>query len=541
MCILYHTSPRRVYSRLPPHRLDRRERGEGMKKNGYLFNAVLLTATSLILRAAGMVFRVVVAGQVGAEGMGLHQLIFTVYQLFVTLATAGVPIAATRLVTEELAANRPGAAAGALRRTVLLGLCLGLAGALVQAGFAGVMSRWWLGDLRAAPSLRILAPSLPFMAMAAALRGYFLARRRAAPNAVSQLFEQALRIWVVLELLKYALPHGIGWACAAMCVGNTVSEAASCLLMALCTARDLRRMRGGAPTARPDNISHRLYEIVWPISAGRLLSSALRTAENVMVPACLTIACASRAVALEQYGALKGMAMPVVFFPFSLLGTLATLLTPEITEAHLKGHERTLRRLVGRVIVITNLISILLGGLFTLLARPLGIALYQSEEIGLYLAVLGPLMPLMYLESMVDGILKGLNEQMASFKYSVWDSALRIGLIAFLVPQTGMWGFLGVMVFSNLLTSLLNFRRLLVVTEMKLQLWRWFAGPVLCAVVCCAAARKWVWPLAEQQPAWVLIGVVAAAVTVGYLLLVLVCGILRPDDLRKVKNSAGSK
>ena len=95
--------PRRVYSRLPPHRLDRRERGEGMKKNGYLFNAVLLTATSLILRAAGMVFRVVVAGQVGAEGMGLHQLIFTVYQLFVTLATAGVPIAATRLVTEELA------------------------------------------------------------------------------------------------------------------------------------------------------------------------------------------------------------------------------------------------------------------------------------------------------------------------------------------------------------------------------------------------------------------------------------------------------
>ena len=512
-----------------------------MKKNGYLFNAILLTATSLLLRAAGMVFRVVVAGQVGAEGMGLHQLIFTVYQLFVTLATAGVPIAATRLVTEELAENHPGAAAGALRRTVLLGLGLGLAGALVQAVFAGMMSHWWLGDLRAAASLRVLAPSLPFMAMAAALRGYFLARRHAAPNAVSQLFEQALRIWVVLELLKRALPHGIGWACAAICVGNTVSEAASCLLMALCAARDLRRMRMGTPTACPQNISHRLYEIVWPISAGRLLSSALRTAENVMVPACLTVACASRTKALAQYGALRGMAMPVVFFPFSLLGTLSTLLTPEITEAHLKGHKHTLRRLVGRVIIITNLISILLGSLFTLLARPLGLALYQSEEIGMYLAVLGPLMPLMYLESMVDGILKGLNEQMASFKYSAWDSALRIALIAFLVPQAGMWGFLGVMVFSNLLTSLLNFHRLLRVTQMELQLWRWFAGPALCAAVCCAAARKWVWPLTAQQPAWVLIVVVSVLVSAGYLLLTLVCGILHPSDFLQIKNSTASK
>ena len=201
-----------------------------MKKNGYFFNAAVLTATSLVLRAAGMVFRVVVAGKIGAEGMGLHQLIFTVYQLFITAATAGLSVAATRLVTEELAAGRPGTVDSALGRCLALGAGLGTLAGLAQFAFAAPISRWWLGDMRAAVSLRILAPSLPFMAAAAALRGYFLARRRAGPNAVAQLFEQALRIALVLFLLEKALPLGIEASCAAVVAGNTASEAGSCLV-----------------------------------------------------------------------------------------------------------------------------------------------------------------------------------------------------------------------------------------------------------------------------------------------------------------------
>lgn len=503
-----------------------------MKKNGYFFNAAVLTATSLVLRAAGMVFRVVVAGKIGAEGMGLHQLIFTVYQLFITAATAGLSVAATRLVTEELAAGRPGTVDSALGRCLALGVGLGTLAGLAQLAFAAPISRWWLGDMRAAVSLRILAPSLPFMAAAAALRGYFLARRRAGPNAVAQLFEQALRIALVLFLLEKALPLGIEASCAAVVAGNTASEAASCLLMALWARRDLAQARQGALRRRVEAAGRRLAEIMLPVAGGRVMSSALRTAENVMVPACLAAACASRAEALEQYGALKGMAMPVVFFPFSLLGTLATLLTPEITEAHLTGNGPLLRRLTGRVITITSLMAILLGGLVTLLAYPLGEILYHSREIGLYLRVLGPLMPFMYLESMVDGILKGMNEQLATFRYGVWDSALRIGLIALLVPRLGMAGFLGVMVFSNLLTSSLNFRRLLTAAGMRLRLWKWIAGPVVCVAGCCAAAQKWVYPLVESSGTAVQLAAMAGAVCAGYGVLLLTLGLLRPSDLK---------
>lgn len=502
-----------------------------MKKSSYLVNAVVLTATSLILRAAGMIFRVVVAGAVGAEGMGLHQLIMTVYQLFITIATSGISVAATRLVTEELADGHPGRVRFVLGRTVALGAMLGVLAGLVQFAFAGLASRWWLGDARAALSLRILAPSLPFMAMAAALRGYFLARRKVGPNSRAQLFEQALRIAVVMMLLDKALPMGIEWACAAVVVGNTVSEAASCLYMALCTARDIPKAEDGAKRERAGGVGHRLTEIILPISGGRCLSSALKTAENVLVPACLAVACATRAEALEHYGALKGMAMPVLFFPFSLLGTLATLLMPEITEAHLQKRTGDLKRLISRVILITNVLAILMAGLFTLLAGSLGQLLYHSDEIGFYLAVLGPMAPFMYLESMVDGILKGMNEQMASFRYSAWDSVLRIALVIVLVPKFGMVGFLGMMLFSNVFTSLLNFHRLLKVTGLKVRMWRWITGPVVCVGAACLAAHQLLAPHLERLPPVAQLLIQAGAVSLAYAALLGACGILNRNSL----------
>ena len=156
----------------------------------YLKNAVLLTVSGFGLRAVGMLFRVWLAAWIGAEGMGLYQLALSVYNLAVTFATAGISVAATRLVAEELAGKQPSRAAGALQRVARTGAFLGLAAGAVQFFAAYPAAKYLLGDARAELSLKLLAPSLPFMAVAAALRGYFLARRKVAPSVESQMAEQ---------------------------------------------------------------------------------------------------------------------------------------------------------------------------------------------------------------------------------------------------------------------------------------------------------------------------------------------------------------
>ena len=149
-----------------------------MKKRGYLENAALLTVTGLALRAAGMFLRVYIAGNMGSAGVGLYQLIFTAYGVFIAAANSGVSVTATRLTAEELGRNDPAGMLGAMRRILAVSLGLGLLAGAAQAAAAGWMARCWLGDARAALPLKILAPSLPFMAVGSAFRGCFLALRR---------------------------------------------------------------------------------------------------------------------------------------------------------------------------------------------------------------------------------------------------------------------------------------------------------------------------------------------------------------------------
>lgn len=499
------------------------EKGGGvLQRQLYLKNAAIMTATSLVLRAAGMVFRVYIAARIGAQGMGVYQLVTTVYALAVTLGTAGLSVAATRVCTDLMAGGRAGLVRGALRRMLALALCAGAAAGAVLFAGAGAAARWWLGDVRAAAALRILAPSLPFMALSACMRGYFMARRSVSQGARAQLLEQVVRIGVVAALLGRVPAGDTAAACMAVVAGNTVSEAVSWAYLAACCRRDARALPdGGAPAG----LGRTLWGILAPIAANQYVSSALHTAENVLAPACLAVFLGSRDTALAQYGALKGMALPVLFFPFSLLGTLSALLMPEIAQAHVQNRRGALRRLVERVLLLTMTLSLLAGALFTLLARDIGQVLYQSGEIGFYLRILGPLAPFMYLESMVDGMLKGLNEQMSTFRYTVLDSCARIALTALLLPRAGMKGFLFVMLVSNLTTCLLNLHRLLHVTGVRFRLGKWLAGPAACAAASAAAAGLALGPLrtALPQAVWAVCAGAAAACAYGALLYLTGC------------------
>lgn len=456
----------------------------------YLKNAAILTAAGLGLRAAGMVLRVYVAGLLGAGGMGLYQLIFSAYGLAATAATAGVSVAATRLAAEELARLVPGRAAGVMGQLIRLAGWLGLAAAVAQAALAVPVARYALGDMRAVPSLVVLAPSLPFMALASVYRGYFFARQKVGPGVKSQLLEQAVRMGLTLAVLPAAGGWDAAWTCAALVGANTLSEALAALALGWDWRRDTRRVFGAAASAAPAGTGRRIRQIFAPIEAGRCLDSALHTAENMLVPACLLAYLASREESLAQFGALKGMAMPVLLFPFSFLTPLATLLLPEVTRAHILGRRERLETLVGRIMLFTNLFSVLAGGLIALNAYPLARLLYHDESVGLYLLTLAPVLPGMYLDAMGDSILKGLGEEVATFRYSIWDSVLRIALALALMPCFGMAGFLVVMWVSNVTSALLNIFRIEKVSGIPTRWFGWFFQPALLFAAAAAVGQS---------------------------------------------------
>ena len=459
----------------------------------YLKNAALLTGADVVLRLAGMGLRIWLANALGGEGMGLYQLVLAVYSLFVTLATSGVSVAATRLMAEELSRSRA-EARGMLLRLLGAALLLGSAAWAGQFGLAELAAAWWLGDVRAAGALRAAAFGLPWMAVSAVLRGFFIARRQVGPNVVSQLVEQTVRISAIWFALERGRALDVGGKCTAVLAATALSETVSACLMLLFYRREAVSAFGAGPARRPMDPAKRLWEILWPVEGGRCLASALHTAENMLVPACLTVYlldAGGRSAAVAQYGNLKGMALPLLTFPFGLLGSLSVLLMPEITQAHIRGETGRLSALLDRMLRLTGYFSALAGAVFWVWGAAAARLFYGPDgaEAGFYLTVLGPAMPLMYLESMVDGAMKGIGEQKAAFRYSVWDAVLRIGGVAVLLPRYGMRGFLTVILLSSFYTCAANTGRLLLSSGTGHAFRRWLGAPLLAAVAAGAAGR----------------------------------------------------
>ena len=310
-----------------------------------------------------------------------------------------------------------------------------------------------------------------------------MARRAAWPPCLSQILEQAMRIGSILWMLKVVWDGSLEQACGIIIVGDALSETLSCLYLMAAYKRDRKRWRQHRPSKAisPTATLRPLLKIALPLTAGRYLTTALRTAENLLVPARLTVYTRSNALALAQFGAVKGMALPLIFFPSALLMTVSGLLIPELSDAHTLRQRRQMARLVEISLHTTLLGAIFVGGFFTVFGRILGDVLYGDATVGLILLILGPLTPWMYLDSVVSGMLKGLGQQVHSLWFAVIDSVVRIGLIWWLLPHFGLAGFLFVMLVSNLLTCSLSTQRLLRVSGTRIQWRRWVLLPTLAA------------------------------------------------------------
>lgn len=452
-----------------------------MKKTLFIKNAMVLTFTSLTLRFLGIIFKVWLAARVGAEGIGLYHLVFSVYTFAATFAAGGITIGVTRLAADEMAVGSKDGLNKMLRRamtTVLIISLISFAAVLFSSEF---IANKIINDQRSELSLAILSFSLPFMGISAVLKGYFVARRKVGVNSAAVLLEQVVRIVLCLFFVKKLAPMGIGAAVAGVLLGDTIAEIASCTFSSIMFKFDHKKLHIAGNRAVFTS-SKELLRISAPITAGRYGTTFLRTVENILVPKALSKAGGHFSHSLSLFGALKGMALPVLFFPSSLLGAFSSLLVPEMSEALVKKQPKVIKRNVERTLKLTWLIGIVFGGIFFFAGKRVGNLIYSDSDSGYLITVLAPLVPLMYMDSISDGILKGLDQQVFTFRNAVLDSTLRIIMIAIIVPKTGINGFLGIMFFSNILTCSLNVGRLLKITGVRFKFFSELLLPVCAAV-----------------------------------------------------------
>jgi len=502
-----------------------------------ILNTALLTAASFLMQTVNVAYNVYLTNRIGAAGIGLFQLTLTVYAMATTFACAGVRLGATRL-NIDLLARDPGAS---LRRSMRLclgyALCLSLAVAVVLFFCAPMVAQHWLHDPRTALPLKWLAAGLPLVSVTAAMQGYFTGVRTVYKCALSQGVEQGVRIVCAMFFLGRMLAGGIESACLAIVYGMVAGEVAVLLFSAalLWRSKYVRLRDNAAGRLRLGDLLH----IAGPEAAGACARSVLLTTEHLLIPRGFEASGRSKEEAMRIYGVIHGMALPVLLYPSAVLSSLASLLVPEISELRVQKQGERINAAVRTILKLSLLYGVFAGGMFFAFAGPLSQRIYGSTDAARYLQILAPVVPIMYLDMSVDGMLKGLDEQKASMLYNIIDSGICVALVYVLLPRMAIKGYITVLYISEIYNFFFSIRRLMKVTGAPRLTLRAVLEPLLC-VACAALIPLGIFNAARPGGlggSTLLLGLAIAGAGVFYFVSLYLIGSIQPEDLKRMRKA----
>lgn len=494
----------------------------------YIANALILAGCTLLMRTVGVAFNAFCVNKVGSEGMGLFSLVMSVYTFAVTLATSGVNLAATRLVALYFGKNE-GASVKSAMRACLLYSCF--FGAVASAGlffFSDFVATHFLSEPRAALSIRALSISLLPLSLCSAFSGYFTAVRRVYKNAISQVLEQTIKIFSCTFLLSLLLPRGVSYACLALVLGGSISEIFSFFLQLISYLSDRRSLRGDG---KPVPIRS-VLNISLPVALSAYVRSGLVTIEHILIPIGLTAY--GDPQALATYGIVSAVALPIALYPSAFVGAFSGQIIPEITELYAADNKKEVSYVTARAFSVTLFFSILCAGMFAAFAGDLCDTIYHSREAAEYLRALSALLPVMFLDTVTDSILKGLGKQFYTMCVNIADAAISVFLVWLLVPRIGVYGYIVVIYISECINTVFSIGKLLSMVEIRFSVGKWLLAPLFSAIGSANLANlllTWM-----QIPFSTLRTVFSCGLYILlYLLLARLCGAIGKEDLAWAK------
>lgn len=389
----------------------------------------------------------------------------------------GINLAATRIITVQTTLNPKISLNKPMKKCLTYSLLFGIFSAVLLSLFADIICTYLLHSKVQSYLFYIIAISLPFISMSSALNGYFTALRKNGKNAVARIFEQFVKITATAYLLSLFMPSGLEYACLSLVFGEAISEIMSFLFVF--ALYRIERKNYTVKDNTKTNYTKSIFEITLPVSITSYIRSGLASLKQLLIPLRLEKSGMDCNIAISTYGLINGMAMPLLMFPEVIINSFSGLLVPEFTYYYTKNNFNRIREIISKIFRITLLFSIGIIGVFIFYSNNISLVIYNNLDIALYLKILAPLLLFMYLDSIVDNILKGLNQQLSVMKCNILDLFVSIFCIYILLPIWGVNGYIFIIFLSEILNSGISILQLKQITHFKFDFKNWIIKPFI--------------------------------------------------------------
>ena len=520
-----------------------------MTKKSMIRGAAILAAAGLVNRFLGAISRIALPTLIGDAGVGLYQMAYPVYGMFLVISTAGIPVAVSKLVAEQVAQrNRP----GALKILQVATAILILTGTLFSLGLAfgaKPIATYVARDSRAALAIIAVSPAVLLLSVASAFRGFFQGLQNMGPSALSQVVEQIIRVTSMIGLAWVFLPRGVEYAAAGANLGAVLGGAAGLIVLIIAYVRQEHKrgswktawsMKDGGKAfpsgadsksysrdnymASRSSLIRKILELSFPVVLAAAIMPLMQFLDIGIVPLRLSHAGFSADEITKLFGRLTGMAQPLMYFPTLVTAAVATSSVPAISEALAKGDRATLSMRAQE--------SIRLGFLFALPAA-VGLFIF-AEEFSLMLRwpaeVAVPLRPLAFgtvflaIQQISSGILQGLGAVGVPVR-NLAKGALAKFIVSFSLTGMPAFGIRGAAlgtVAAFAVAGLMNVSTLIRMLGFTLDVSNSVLKPVfgvLLMVICSKATYFWVYAATASNTVGCLVGIAVAVAVYGVTLL----------------------
>lgn len=526
-----------------------------VRRQTFLQGAVILLAAGIVNRLLGFVPRIALPRMIGAEGVGLIQLVYPFLIVVLTVITGGLPLAVAKLVAEaEARGDEP-----RVRRVLFTAIALaggtGLAAMAACHALSGWVSGRLMPDARVHDAFVTMLPMLPIVAVSSIWRGYFQGRQNMIPSAVSQTTETLVRIALTLVFAWLFLPWGLERAAAGAVLGMVAGEAAGFLVL----WNWMRKERSGearfrpqtpddghpgeaaapasarlpAPAGRPD-IFRRLLAIAAPVTGSRMIGSLSYLLESILTARSLAAAGVATAVATAQYGALQGMVVPLLMLPGALTYSLAVSLVPSLAESSARGDGATIRKRLHQSLRLAVAAGAPFAMLMGVLAEPLCTLLYGQNDMAGLLRLLAPFSVFLYMQPPLQAALQALDRPGVALLNSFAGAAVKLTLIVQLAsnPRFGIVGAATAMAINMAFVTLLHWVSVARLTGLRLHPLDFVK--IGAAVTVTGAAALWIWNLDALSGDILKLTAAGGAAASLYVLLLVPLGLIDRHDAARL-------
>ena len=335
-----------------------------MKKNNFLKNVLVLLFSQGIIKIAGIILKLYLTNRTGYKDTGnaLFFAAFQVYTVFLTICSIGVPNAISTIVSARLAVGESESAYNVLKVSIVIFGSIGFVASIFLYNFANKISNSYLQIPETALVLKVLSPSIFFVAITSVLKGYFNGKQKMNITANSLSIEQITKTVLTILLVEILANVSNGNTIIMVCtvgITTTLGNVISLIYILIKYFQSRQEIWTDILTSkkikneRKIKILKSIFMVSVPIAVCALIGTLNKTIDAITVVR-ITKNYLGEAEAIKQYGILSGKIESLIVFPLSFNMAFATVLIPYVSEKHAKGDKEYSKKVLKLTLLRRN-------------------------------------------------------------------------------------------------------------------------------------------------------------------------------------------